>query len=116
MMRKDLIEARDDIAKRLLDFKRELCAGIPVAPGKVLAMQSLCGLHDVFARQLDQSFFEPVSTMHEMHVVSAIGLLEAIREKGRWGDLEMQTCIDNLKHILPKEPASTGIQAADDGR
>lgn len=115
-MRKDLIAERDAIVEGLMKFSKELRSGLAVAPGKVLAASSMCQLHDVFARQLDQSFFEPVDTLHEMHVVSAIGLLEAIQEKGRWGDLEIRTCIDNLKRILPKEPASTAVKAFDDGR
>lgn len=115
-MRKDLIEARDDIAKRLLAFKGELCSGLNVAPGKVIAMQALAQLHDVFARQLDQSFFEPVSTLAEMNVINAIHLLQDIENGHLPPLLEMRTCVEGLKRILPKEPASTAIQSADEGR
>lgn len=116
LIRKDLIAARDDIAEKLLQFSKELRAGMVINPGKLLAMQALATCHDVFARQLDQSFFEPVNTMHELAVIDAIRLLRLWNAGSFNPPTEVAQAIERLERILPKQQEQAAASSIIDGR
>src|SRR6266404_2293024 len=114
MMRKDQIAYRDEIAKTVADLYRELGVSGNMHPQKACWMVLLCQVHEMFCRQLDQSFFEPVNAMAEMNIIEAIRLLRFLAKGTHIPDAEIMGCIAGLERILPKEPAEEERPA--DGR
>lgn len=110
MTRKDMIEARDSLAKSVWEMFRMMRATGNIPAQQAGGAMLMLSMHEMFCRQLDQAFFEPVNTVAEEKVINAIHLLQAIRQGEEWVNLEVDTCIDSLKKILPKEPTSTDIR------
>lgn len=108
MNRQQLIEYRDEIAKSLADSYRAIRISQSVAPNIAPGMILLANLHDVFCRQLDQSFFEPVQTLHEMNVKEAINVLHRVYCGEPIGREDIYGAIEKLNRILPKETGITG--------
>lgn len=108
MTRAQLIEYRNEIAKSLADSYRAIRISQSVAPNIAPGMILLANLHDVFCRQLDQSFFEPVSTLHEITVMETINVLHRLYSNENVPNEDIYACIERLNRILPKQPAAEG--------